>query len=261
MESGNLFEGALTKVGHAYADLGFLTTAVIVFFGTLAFFLLKGWWEHYRLRNIPNEKFDAGKMTLEELSKYSGRDPFLPILFSVQGRIFDVSEGRDFYGPGGGYALFAGKEVARALALMSLKGEDCSADIDDLTERQKETLKEWLAKFELKYPVVGEVIDPIELALEELKAYDGKDTGKPIYLAIKGTIFDVSKGRHFYGPDGIYPFAGRECARAFALLSTDKEDCNDNLDGLHEMDLENLQGWQAKFYAKYKIVGKVVHRE
>ena len=37
-------------------------------------------------------------------------------------------------------------------------------------------------------------------------------------------------GAEFYGPDGIYPFAGHECARAFALISTDVADCNDNLE-------------------------------
>ena len=39
--------------------------------------------------------------------------------------------------------------------------------------------------------------------------------------------FDV--GAEFYGPDGIYPFAGHECARAFALISTDVADCNADL--------------------------------
>ena len=42
----------------------------------------------------------VGDITLEELSKYCGADPFRPILFSVRGRVFDVTTGRDFYGPG-----------------------------------------------------------------------------------------------------------------------------------------------------------------
>ena len=37
-------------------------------------------------------------------------------------------------------------------------------------------------------------------------------------------------GAEFYGPDGMYPFAGHECARAFALISTNTADCNDNLE-------------------------------
>jgi hypothetical protein len=41
----------------------------------------------------------------------------------------------------------------------------------------------------------------------------------------------LGAGRDFYGPDGVYPFAGRECARALALQSTDTADCHDDLQG------------------------------
>ena len=58
---------------------------------------------------------------------------------------------------GGGYEVFAGKEVARALAIMSLKAEDCTANLEGVTEKQLGTLKEWEDKFHTKYPVVGEV--------------------------------------------------------------------------------------------------------
>lgn len=34
----------------------------------------------------------------------------------------------------------------------------------------------------------------------ELKAFDGNDFSKPILIAVKGKIFDVSKGELFYGP-------------------------------------------------------------
>ena len=56
----------------------------------------------------------------------------------------------------------------------------------------------------------------------------------------------------------MYPFAGYECARAFALLSTDTNDCNFDLEGLDSMEKESLRDWQAKFYSKYPIIGKVV---
>ncbi|MFS8033406.1 putative cytochrome b5-like heme/steroid binding domain-containing protein [Helianthus anomalus] len=53
------------------------------------------------------------------LEQYDGTDPSKPIYISVKGRIFDVSTGKSFYGPGGSYALFAGKDSSRALAKMS----------------------------------------------------------------------------------------------------------------------------------------------
>ena len=58
---------------------------------------------------------------------------------------------------GGGYAIFAGKEVARALGIMSLKEEDCSADLSGLSEKQLHTLHEWEEKFKTKYSIVGKV--------------------------------------------------------------------------------------------------------
>jgi Cytochrome b5-like Heme/Steroid binding domain len=42
----------------------------------------------------------CGDITKQTLRKYNGRDPFLPIYFAVRGEVFDVTKGRDFYGPG-----------------------------------------------------------------------------------------------------------------------------------------------------------------
>ena len=54
-----------------------------------------------------------------------------------------------------------------------------------------------------------------------------------VKLTVRHVLTDrngLAAGAEFYGPDGIYPFAGHECARAFALISTDTADCNDNLE-------------------------------
>lgn len=57
---------------------------------------------------------------------------------------------------------------------------------------------------------------PLHLTPEELAAYDGSDPEKPIYLAINGTIYDVTKGRGIYGPGGSYNwFAGVDASRAY----------------------------------------------
>lgn len=57
---------------------------------------------------------------------------------------------------------------------------------------------------------------------------------------------------------GIYPFAGHEVARAFALTSTELSDCTDNLEGLGAMEMDNLKEWEAKFNWKYPVVGKLI---
>ena len=50
--------------------------------------------------------------TLEELAKYDGVvEPKNPILICCLGTVFDMTKGKDFYGPGGPYEAFAGKCV------------------------------------------------------------------------------------------------------------------------------------------------------
>jgi len=57
---------------------------------------------------------------------------------------------------------------------------------------------------------------PVRLNDLELLQYNGADPSKPVYIALNGTIYDVSAGRHVYGPGGSYSFfAGRDATRAF----------------------------------------------
>lgn len=197
----------------------------------------------------------CGDITAEALRRYNGVDPYLPLYFAVKGEIFDVSKGRDFYGPGAGYAMFAGREVSRALALMSLDPDDCCAELADLTPRQLETLEEWISKFREKYHSVGRVVPELRLSVTELKQ---SSTDERILLSIRGIIFDVTKGRDFYGPDGMYPFAGHECARALAKLSFDEADFTADLQGLEKVELDALREWEGRFHSKYNVIGKIV---
>ena len=43
-------------------------------------------------------------------------------------------------------------------------------------------------------PCVSQLVEPLKLTLAQLKEYDGSDTKKPIYLAIRGVVFNVSRG-------------------------------------------------------------------
>jgi len=64
---------------------------------------------------------------------------------------------RMFYGPGGAYALFAGKDASRALAKMSFEQQDLNGDISDLTPMELGSLNDWEYKFTSKYVKVGTV--------------------------------------------------------------------------------------------------------
>lgn len=204
-----------------------------------------------------NRRSDDIEITLEELSKYNGMDPYRPLALAVRGRVYDVSRGVDFYGPGKPYSVYAGKEVSRALGRMSLHESDCQGDISDFTAKEHAVLEQWEGKLAAKYPVIGRVVPGLSLDEKELRAYDGQDESKPMLLAIRGVLFDVSTAKAFYGPHGAYPFAGRECSRALAKYSVEDKDCNNSLDDCSLAEMDALRSWEAQFQSKYKIVGRL----
>ena len=78
---------------------------------------------------------------------------------------------------------------------------------------------------------------PISLTPAELSLYNGTDVSLPIYLAINGTIYDVSASPSFYGPGGGYHFfAGNDGTRAF-VTGCFSEDVTPDLRGVEEMFL------------------------
>lgn len=63
-----------------------------------------------------------------------------------------------FYGPGGPYALFAGRDASRALALMSFDHNDLTGNIEGLSASELEVLQDWEYKFMEKYVKVGQLV-------------------------------------------------------------------------------------------------------
>lgn len=98
-----------------------------------------------------------------------------------------------------------------------------------------------------------------------LLPYNGEGK-QPVYLAVRGRVFDVTSGRNFYGPGGPYAnFAGRDASRGLACGSFDEEMLTkdldgplDKLEGLGPDEMDALQGWEERFESKYLIVGKLV---
>lgn len=108
---------------------------------------------------------------------------------------------------------------------------------------------------------------------EELKAYDGSDPTKPIYVAIKGvcrllclsrllarsaprnrtdvslgTIFDVSNKVEVYGLGKSYSiFAGKDGSRGLGMSSLKPEDAVADYSTLDTKDRKVLEDWHAFF--------------
>ncbi|CAM8931097.1 unnamed protein product [Rhodiola kirilowii] len=106
----------------------------------------------------PPPPVQLGDVTEEELRAYDGSDPDKPLLMAIKGQIYDVSRSRMFYGPGGPYALFAGRDASRALALMSFEAQDLTGDTSGLSSHELEVLQDWEYKFMEKYVKVGQIV-------------------------------------------------------------------------------------------------------
>jgi len=110
--------------------------------------------------------------------------------------------------------------------------------LDDLTYSAKESLHGWVEKYKYYkcYPIVGRLVTPhsgLKLTTAELVKHKGEEekegvpegwAAAPIYVAVKGQVFDMSfGGRLFYGPGGPYHFlAGKDGSRPLAKVRARK---------------------------------------
>ena len=81
-------------------------------------------------------------------------------------------------------------------------------------------------------------------------AADGEDEGPAPNAAVASSSSTLLPPSRQHA--GVYPFAGREVARAFAMLSTELADCTDDLSGLAQLELDNLREWEDKFNWKVR---------
>ena len=102
-----------------------------------------------------------------------------------------------------------------------------------------------------------------DLTLEELRQYDGHGPDGRVCLAINGEIYDCTKGKRFYGPEGPYaPLAGHDATRSLATFDVEavKDEWDDHSD-LTVSQMSSVQEWQEQFAEKYNYVGKLVRTE
>ncbi|KAF9617587.1 hypothetical protein IFM89_037399, partial [Coptis chinensis] len=153
-----------------------------------------------------------------------------PLLMAIKEQVYNVTQGRSFSSLWGGFPKVSG--------LFAPKPRPT------LLEEDMETLQA---------PVqLGEVTE------EELKAYDGSDPKKPLLMAIRGQIYDVTQSRMFYGPGGPYAlFSAKDASRALAKMSFEEEDLIGDITGLGPFELEALQDWEYKFMTRYVKVGTI----
>jgi membrane-associated progesterone receptor component len=104
-------------------------------------------------------------------------------------------------------------------------------------------------------------IEPRETWTEaELLQFDGTtdDATGPLLFAASGTVFNVWKGRHFYGPGCEYHiFAGRDATRLLAKSKLEEETPEERSVPLSIAERATLEGWYWIFKNKYDVCGKL----
>jgi membrane-associated progesterone receptor component len=113
-------------------------------------------------------------------------------------------------------------------------------------------------------PASPSYIRPRELwRASELAAYDGSasDDG-PILLAADGIVFNVARGRNFYGPSGEYAvMAGRDASRYLASNSVEEDAAGPEGRALNVAERASLGVWVATLRSKYDEVGRLASAE
>lgn len=110
-------------------------------------------------------KLKKQDMSLEQIRDGDGTGEHGRILMAVNGKVFDVTRGKRFYGPGGPYGVFAGRDASRGLATFSLTEDaikDTYDDLSDLSSMQMDSVREWEMQFTEKYDYVGRLLKPGE---------------------------------------------------------------------------------------------------
>lgn len=230
------------------------------------------------------DKIPSRNFTVAQLKKFNGAfdeqlDEVRPVYLSLSGTVFDVTGGKDFYGPGGPYEVFAGRECGVALAKMSFDDEylDDVSGCANLNYGEKDSLDGWIEKFTHYkcYPIMGKLIPKDKMpsadrivSKDELEKNNG--TGEvpdgyaaaPIYIGAHEKIYDMSFGGiEFYGPGCSYNlFAGKDASRALALMSFNPADIqNPSIDDLTEKQRKIMLDWCKTFEERkgYPCVGQL----
>ncbi|ALC39498.1 MSBP [Drosophila busckii] len=100
-----------------------------------------------------------------------------------------------------------------------------------------------------------------DFTVKELRHYDGNQPDGRVLVAVNGSVYDVTKGKRFYGPGGPYAtFAGRDASRNLATFSVvaNENENYDDLSDLGAMEMDTVRDWEMQFKEKYEYVGKLL---
>lgn len=111
---------------------------------------------------VPPSDTDAcvDTVTWDELENADGQDG-RPAYIAIRGRVYDVTAGKAFYGPGKPYHNFVGRDATSAFALGCSAPRCISASTEDLSPNQLKEVDRWIELYEThdRYTFVGVLVD------------------------------------------------------------------------------------------------------
>ncbi|KAG1677123.1 hypothetical protein FOA52_000929 [Chlamydomonas sp. UWO 241] len=102
------------------------------------------------------EPAETRMLTKLELRSYGGHGS-KPSYLAIGGKVFDVSKGARFYGKGGGYSHFVGRDASRGFITGDFKG-DLTDNVADFTPEQFAGLAEWIRFYHKEYTYKGRLV-------------------------------------------------------------------------------------------------------
>lgn len=154
--------------------------------------------QEYRTRT--NALFQRGSLVLteSELSIYNGSDPSLPIYLALNSSVYDVSASPHFYGPGGSYHFFSGRDATRAF-ITGCFDEDLNGDLRGVEEMFVPTELDKPPTFPKAYPAGRAKSAKGKWKVDREKAYrKGRDKVKDMVESWRQTFEGEKGGKYFW---------------------------------------------------------------
>merc|ERR1711971_701773 len=130
---------------------------------------------------------------------------------------------------------------------------------NELTKQWNEEAKEIaILNSEWRYGKVKPGEDRI-FTEEEVSKFNAADESLPIYLVIVGEVFDVTRGKVYYGKEGGYhAFAGKDGSRAFITGEFNDDGSIPSIEGLKLSQISGIEGWREFYHNDYTYLGKLI---
>ena len=148
------------KSSRVWWTLYYLLPILVVVIGSLLSYLsMYSIQDNTRRLNV-NSKQTKKTVLLssEDVVKYDGSDPSLPMYLVILGKVYDVSKGKKFYAPGTGYNVFVGRDTTPSFITGKFSREEATDDVSGLSAEEMLGVKGWMDFYRKEYTFVGKMI-------------------------------------------------------------------------------------------------------